>query len=41
LPVDWEQSFGTNGATFVGFGWEQDKPARSSGRADGSSYLAG
>jgi DNA-binding transcriptional regulator YiaG len=25
LPVDWEQSFGTNGATFVGFGWEQGR----------------
>ena len=22
-----EQSVGTNGATFVGFGWEQHKPA--------------
>lgn len=22
-----EQSFGTNGAAFVGFGWEQHKPA--------------
>jgi hypothetical protein len=36
-----EQSFGTNGATFVGFGWEPHQPASGSRGSDGSAQLAG